>query len=283
MHMKIKWGHHILRILIVLVLVLIALQLYLLKGTQSKRIPAKRTDVHYSSTPTLLIPGWGGNSWTYQRLIHRAQNEDVAQKAMTIWVAPNGRVRVKGQLNHHNPMIQLLYYWNYTSGYSKQTQQLRRVMFMLHDDYHIDKMNVVAHSYGGTEFFHAYLRSPKLQKELKVPHLILLGVPVDESFGRKTHYSPLLVHRSQDQNFTQLQDAVDAHSLTSIGQIENWMGQTKNGTDGAVPHVQSQMLKTLLLGQNVEYHEHIYKHTNHSQLHQRKEILNRLMKVLWMK
>ncbi|WP_057741181.1 alpha/beta hydrolase [Limosilactobacillus secaliphilus] len=281
--MKIKWGHHLLRILIVIVLILLALQLYLLKGAQSHTIPAKRTNVNYSATPTLLIPGWGGNSWTYQRLIHRAQKGDVAQKAMTIWVAPNGRVIVKGSLNHHNPIIQLLYIWNYTSGYEKQTQQLRRVMFMLHDDYHINKMNVVAHSYGGTEFFHAYLRSPKLQKDVKVLHLILLGVPVDESFGRKTRYTPLLVHRSQDQNFTQLEDAIDRHSLTSIKQIDNWMGQTKKGTDGAVPHVQSQMLKTLLLGQKVDYHEHIFKHTDHSQLHQRKEILSRLMKVLWNK
>lgn len=281
--MKIKWGHHFLRIFIVVVLVLLALQVYLLKGARGKSIPATRQDVHYSSTPTLLIPGWGGNSWTYQRLIHRAQKEDIAQKAMTIWVAPNGRVIVKGKLNHHNPIIQLLYIWNYTSGYSKQTQQLRRVMFMLHNQYHIKQMNVVAHSYGGTEFFHAYLRSPKLQKEIHIPHLVLLGVPVDESFGRKTRYTPLLVHRSKDQNFTQLQEAVDAHSVTSIQRIDNWMGQTKKGTDGAVPHVQSQMLKTLLLGQDVEYHEHIYKHTNHSQLHQRKEVLNRLMDLLWEK
>ncbi|HIX35883.1 MAG TPA: alpha/beta hydrolase [Candidatus Limosilactobacillus merdigallinarum] len=281
--MKIKWGHHFLRIFIIVVLVLLALQVYLLKGVRGKAIPADRQDVHYSSTPTLLIPGWGGNSWTYQRLIHRAQKEDIAQKAMTIWVAPNGRVIVKGKLNHHNPVIQLLYIWNYTSGYSKQTQQLRRVMFMLHNQYHIKKMNVVAHSYGGTEFFHADLRSPKLQKEVHVSHLVLLGVPVDESFGRKTRYTPLLVHRSKDQNFTQLQEAVDAHSITSIQRIDNWMGQTKKGTDGAVPHVQSQMLKTLLLGQDVEYHEHIYKHTNHSQLHQRKEVLNRLMDLLWEK
>lgn len=281
--MKIKWGHHIMRIFIVIVLLLLALQLYLLKGTRGKTIPANRQDVRYSETPTLLIPGWGGNSWTYQRLIHRAQKADVAQKAMTIWVAPNGRVIVKGKLNHHNPIIQLLYIWNYTSGYQKQTQQLRRVMFMLHDDYHINQMNVVAHSYGGTEFFHAYLRSTKLRKEIKIPHLVLLGVPVDESFGRKTHYTPLLVHRSKDQNFTQLQDAINQHPLTSIKQIDNWMGQTKNGTDGAVPHVQSQMLKTLLLGQNVKYSEHIFKHTNHSQLHQRREILDRLMKILWEK
>ncbi|WP_251546656.1 alpha/beta hydrolase [Limosilactobacillus caecicola] len=278
-----KIGRISLQILIGLILLAVFVQLYLLRGTKCQTITTSNQRVRYQSTPTLVIPGWGGNSWTYQKLIQTAQQQNVAEKTMTVWVSPSGHVRVKGHLNNHNPIIQLLYDWNYTPTYHQQTRELTRALKVLHQQYHIKSMNVVAHSYGGTEWLHAYIGSRYLQKHIRFPKVILLGVPVDETFGERTKFTKWLFKKSTDTNFLRLEKLVKVTSLIHIGTIYNWMGSTGDRTDGEVPHIQSEMLRILIKNQKVHYREHVYSNTNHVQLHQKKVILNDIMHVLWYK
>ncbi|WP_295730592.1 alpha/beta hydrolase [uncultured Limosilactobacillus sp.] len=276
-----KIGRSLLRIIIIIILIGGAVQLYLLRGSRSSPIEQTNPRVEYRSTPTLLIPGWGGNSWTYQKLIQTAQQKNIAQKAMTIWVAPNGHVRIKGNLNHSNPMIQLLYDWNYTPGYQAQTRQLMRVMKILHRNYHVQKMNIIAHSYGGTEWLHAYIGSPDLQKNIRFPKVILLGTPVDETFGERTKFTKWLFKKSKDDNFKLMERQIRHTSFVRIGHIYNWMGAKGGRTDGEVPHIQSEMLRSLIQNKRIHYSEHVYPRTNHIQLHQKTIVLNDLFKTLW--
>lgn len=278
-----KVGRVFLRIILILILIGGAVQLYLLRGSKEQSIQTNNPQVRYQSTPTLLIPGWGGNTWTYQKLIHTAQDKNVAQKRMTIWVAPNGHVRIKGNLNHKNPIIQLLYDWNYTPGYQAQTKQLTRVMRILHQEYHVNTLNVVAHSYGGTEWLHAYIGSPDIQKNIRFPKVILLGTPVDETFGERTKFTKWLFKKSKDDNFKLMEHQIRQTSLVRIGKIYNWMGDKGDRTDGEVPHIQSEMLRSLLHNKRVNYAEYVYPHTNHVQLHQKKQIINDILKTLWYK
>ncbi|EEU30845.1 hypothetical protein HMPREF0501_00250 [Limosilactobacillus coleohominis 101-4-CHN] len=278
-----KVGRVILRIILIMILIGGAVQLYLLRGSKEQSIQINNPQVRYQSTPTLLIPGWGGNTWTYQKLINTAQKRNVAQKRMTIWVAPNGHVRIKGNLNQKNSIIQLLYDWNYTPGYQAQTKQLTRVMRILHNQYHVRTLNVVAHSYGGTEWLHAYISSPDIQKNIRFPKVILLGTPVDETFGERTKFTKWLFKKSKDSNFKLMERQIRHTSLVRIGKIYNWMGAKGGRTDGEVPHIQSEMLRTLLQNKRVNYAEHVYPHTNHVQLHQKKQILNDILKTLWYK
>ena len=278
-----KIGRVFLRIILILILTGGAVQLYLLRGSKEQSIQTNNPQVRYQSTPTLLIPGWGGNTWTYQKLINTAQEKNVAQKRMTIWVAPNGHVRIKGNLNRKNSIIQLLYDWNYTPGYQAQTKQLTRVLRILHRQYHVRTLNVVAHSYGGTEWLHAYISSPDIQKNIQFPKVILLGTPVDETFGERTKFTKWLFKKSKDSNFKLMERQIRHTSLVRIGKIYNWMGAKGGRTDGEVPHIQSEMLRSLLQNKRVNYSEYIYPHTNHVQLHQKKQILNDILKTLWYK
>ena len=278
-----KVGRVMIRIILIMILIGGAVQLYLLRGSKEQSIHTNNPQVRYQSTPTLLIPGWGGNTWTYQKLISTAQERNVAQKRMTIWVAPNGHVRIKGDINRKNAIIQLLYDWNYTPGYQDQTKQLTRVMRILHNQYHIRNLNVVAHSYGGTEWLHAYIRSPDIQKNMRFPKVILLGTPVDETFGERTKFTKWLFKKSRDRNFKLMERQIRHTSLVRIGKIYNWMGAKGGRTDGEVPHIQSEMLRSLLHNQRINYAEHVYSHTNHVQLHQKKQILNDILKTLWYK
>ncbi|WP_301876244.1 alpha/beta hydrolase [Limosilactobacillus oris] len=263
-------------------------QLYLLRGTPGRplREADLRADTEYSTTPTLLIPGWGGSTVTYDKMINYYQSHHLAQKVLTIWVSPWGSIRVSGHLskNQKNPLIQVLYDWNYNQTFHPQVKQLTAVLTYLQDHYNLHQVNVIAHSYGGTEFMHAYLNSPALQSKLKLHKLIFLGVPVEESLSARLDYHYHLIHHSHDQNFLRLRRQMQTWRPDYPIMIYNIMG-TKPGstrTDGAVPLIQAEMLRSLVKGHpTISYLQKIYPNTTHSQLHARKAIFHYVAHQLW--
>ncbi|NME34883.1 alpha/beta hydrolase [Lactobacillus sp. MRS-253-APC-2B] len=268
-----------------IIVIAMAVQLYLLKGTPSQPLNMHRlrSDVSYTDTPTLLIPGQGGNTITFDTFIKRAQNQNIAQSAMVVRVSPTGQVRVKGSLKgKKNPIIQILYDWNYNVSFKPEMHQLTQVLIVLNRQYHVKKLNIVAHSYGGTEFLHAYLGNAKLQKKLSFQKIVLLGVPVEESFGVNTKYTAWLFKKSRDAEFKKLLRQVKKAQFSKDEAIYNIMGkEADQKTDGEVPNIQSQMMATLFKNTSVKYVQRWYPKTSHRQLHEKKAILKYVMQILW--
>ncbi len=268
-----------------IIVIAMAVQLYLLKGTPSQPLNMHRlrSDVSYTDTPTLLIPGQGGNTITFDTFIKRAQNQNIAQSAMVVRVSPTGQVRVKGSLKgKKNPVIQILYDWNYNVSFEPEMHQLTQVLIVLNRQYHVKKLNIVAHSYGGTEFLHAYLGNVKLQKKLSFQKIVLLGVPVEESFGVNTKYTAWLFKKSRDAEFKKLLRQVKKAQFSKDEAIYNIMGkEADQKTDGEVPNIQSQMMATLFKNTSVKYVQRWYPKTSHRQLHEKKAILKYVMQILW--
>ena len=266
---------------------LLLTQAFLLRGTPGKAIdPAVGPKVvRYSKVPTLLIPGWGGNTVTYNHLIKYYQKRNIAQQVMTVWVSPHHHIRVSGDWHgQKNALIQVLIDWNYNASYHPQVGQLRQVLIYLNKRYGIKQTNIVAHSYGGTEFMHAYMGSKYLQRALRLNKVVLLGVPVEEKLSDHlpNHYP--LIHDSKDKNFYRLRTQMKEWQLNYPIEIYNLMG-SKDGsklTDGAVPHIQSEMLRALIKSHpTITYHQKIYPNTTHSQLHDRPLILRQIERILW--
>lgn len=282
-----KTGKYVLRIIITIIVLLICGQLYMVSGNRSNSISHVNNQLSSTDTPTLLIPGWGGGTPSYSKMINFYHHHQFAQKVMTIWVMPNGKCLVRGKLHHQKPnqLIELIYLWNYTPTYNPQTKQLTAVLTMLHHRYHIKRLNIIAHSYGGSEWANAVLRSPKLQQQIKYQHVVLLGAPVDESFGGKTRFRLHLIHQSKDDNFKQLvEGASQMKNNNNRPAIWNLMGSKKgnnDSTDGSVPHVQSQMMRILVKRMGCQYSEKIYPQTSHFQLHQKNEILRDVARAIW--
>ncbi|QLL69971.1 alpha/beta hydrolase [Lactobacillus sp. 3B(2020)] len=268
--------------IMIVVISALLVQAYLIRGSQLTTIKYDQPQVHYSSTPTLLIPGWGGNSWTYQKLIQQTARQNVAQHTMTVWVSPNGHVRVKGSVQgKKNALIQLLYTWNYSPTYHPQVRQLKRVLLVLAREYHVHDLNIIAHSYGGTEWLHVYIANRQIQQQINFHRVILLGAPADETFGARTKYTKWLFKKSSDPNFLALERQIQTVKLQSDDYIYNWMGQNARGTDGEVPTVQSEMLASLIKNKRIHYQQRIFPHTSHTALHQKKVILTAISNVLW--
>lgn len=264
-----------------LVIIILATQFLILRPLPSQSINHSelRSNVSYTRVPTILIPGWGGNSTTYRQMVKNYQERQVAQKVMTVWVSPSGQVRTTGDYHgQKNALIQVLYNWNYNASYHPQVYRLSRVLHVLHHRYHIKTMNVIAHSYGGTEFMHAYFGSSVLLQQIKLRKVIFLGVPVEESFGVHVKFVPELFKKSHDRNFKELVRQMSAWHPTRNVAFYNIMG----GSDNEVPKTQSEMLKSLVrIHPRLTYHQVVVPHTNHFQLHNRPKILNGIAKILW--
>lgn len=264
-----------------LFIVLMAAQFIVLRPLPNHHISTaeQRANVRYTRTTTILVPGWGGNSTTYYKLVKTYQQKQIAQKVMTIWVSPSGQIRTKGNYDgQKNALIQVLYNWNYNATYHPQVHQLDRVLQVLHDRYGIRQMNVIAHSYGGTEFMHAYFGSPALQHQIELHKVIFLGVPVEESFGVHVKFVPELFKKSHDRNFKELLRQMTVWTPNKNVVFYNIMG----GSDDEVPKIQSEMLKSLVrIHPQLAYHQVVVPHTNHFQLHNRARILNWIAKILW--
>lgn len=270
-----------------LCLLLLLTQAFLLRGTRGKSINqanGPRT-IRYSEIPTILIPGWGGNTVTYNHMINHYQDKSIAQKVMTVWVSPRNHIRVSGNWHgQKNALIQVLFDWNYDASFHPQVSQLRHVLIYLNQHYGIKQTNIIAHSWGGTEFMHAYMGSKRLQRYLRLNKLIFLGVPVEESLSDRLPYHYLLIHHSKDKNFHQLRVQMKDWQLNYPITIYNLMGSKEGSrlTDGEVPHIQSEMLKALIQSQSmIKYHQKIYANTTHSQLYSRPMILKEIEQILW--
>ena len=252
-----------------LVLLAFGIQGFLLRGTPGQPLsPQNYQDkIEYSSVPTLLIPGWGGSTVTYNKMIKYYQQKNIAQKVLMIWVAPNRRIWTEGDFHgQKNALIQVLFAWNYNGTY------------------HMQKINVVAHSYGGTEFIHAYMGSKYLQDHMRLNKVVFLGVPVEESLSDQLKYRYHLVNKSTDKNFHQLFLEMKNWQLNYQVEIYNLMGSEEGSktTDGVVPHIQSEMLKSLIKAHpSIRYHQKVYPKTTHFQLHHRTKILNNIANILW--
>lgn len=272
---------------IFLIVLGLGLQLFFLRGTkgQALRPNELRSNIAYNDVPTLLIPGWGGNGWTYSKLIKHYQAENIAQKTMTIHVSPTGKVKVKGTVAHKkNALIQLIFDWNYTKDYVPQTKWLKKTITLLHERYHVDKLNIIAHSWGGSAFVHAVADSKILQKQVAYPKVILLGTPIDESFDENISYRQAQKQGSNDENYKQLVKKFKRFAPQSNITFYNLMGAVAGEkTDGSVPNIQSKFLQKLLRPAWSKYYQAVYQGIDHTGLHQNVRVLDTMDKILWNK
>ena len=108
-----------------IVVIALIVQLILLIPSPQKELRTNhlRKDIQYQNVPTLLICGFGGSNYTYNKLINYYQKENIAQKTMTIHVTPSGKVHVSGTVKgKKNALIQLLFDWNLAKTYKSANE-----------------------------------------------------------------------------------------------------------------------------------------------------------------
>src|SRR5699024_11848541 len=80
------------------------------------------------------------------------------------------------------------------------------------------------HSWGGSAWLHALAGSCKLQKEIKFSRVILLGVPVEESFDDISYKKAKKIH-STDGNYQKLVAQTKYLRLRAKIKFYNFLGE----------------------------------------------------------
>lgn len=178
-------------------------------------------------------------------------------------------------------MIQLLFDWNLAQTYNPQTNWTIKVIKILHDKYGIDELNVVGHSWGGTEFLHALGQSKWIQRNVKFNKVVLMGTPVNEGVTNKVTYSQALRAHLTDAEYRKLKE--EYQSLTPCSPIKfyNVMADYHDHTDTSVPNVQSEFLASILNPKWSSCKITMFYGIKHSALHQDPKVLMRVAKMLY--
>lgn len=272
------------QILAGIVILALVIQMILLVPSPQRalRMNHRRKDIEYQDVPTILINGFGGSNYTYNKMINYYQKENIAQKTMTIHVTPTGKVHVSGSVKgKKNALIQLLFDWNLAKTYNPQTNWTVKVMKVLHDKYGISELNVVGHSWGGTEFLHALGQSKWMQKNIKFNKVVLMGTPVNEGVNNKETYSQALREHLTDAEYRKLKR--EYQNLTPCSKIHfyNLMADYRDNTDTSVPNVQSEFLNQILNPEWSTCQTKMFKGIKHSALHQDTKVLKVVAKLLY--
>lgn len=289
MKKKRKWPKRFgVGILMVMGLLLI-LYFFAIRGSVTKTFSQseERSNIAYSSTPTLLFPGWGGYTYSYNSFIKYAQAHHYGEHTMTVYVTPHNHISTRGSLKSgHNPIVQVIYTWNYSASYSPHIKQVAAVINYLHQHYNMNSYNVVGHSYGGSAWVNAYFRYPSICQAARVKRVMLLATPVEETLNPKEVFKRSLIHKSTDEHFREMmKEKPQVKNSQWPEQVYNVMGvaKDKKRTDGAVPAIQAEMIRPLFKHKPIQYHEHTFYHITHTGLHQQSRVLKYAMNRLWAK
>lgn len=279
-----KIGKRIGQVLIGIIVIALVVQMILLVPSPQKalRQDQLRSDIHYQDVPTLLINGFGGSNYTYNKMINYYQKENIAQKTMTIHVTPTGTVHVSGAVKgKKNAMIQLLFDWNLAQTYNPQTNWTIKVIKILHNKYGINELNVVGHSWGGTEFLHALGQSKWIQRNVKFNKVVLMGTPVNEGVTNKVTYPQALREHLTDAEYRKLKREYQDLTPCSSIKFYNVMADYHDYTDTSVPNVQSEFLATILNPKWSSCKTVMFYGIKHSALHQDPKVLMKVAKMLY--
>lgn len=243
----------------------------------------KKHGYHYDNTPTLLIHGSWGTAITYNQMINTFQKNNLAQKVLTVFINPWGKIKYYGQWDNHNinPLIQVIFQRNFDNGFETEAHWLANLLVDLNKKFNIQKYNIVAHSWGGSAAVLMMTRFGAIKNLPQLNKAILLATPVNEILG--IHYQVSRDHIPDKQDNLYREMLKNKQNIPHNAIINNIYGtlSKKILTDGEVPISQAQSLAHIFQNQVKEYHEFRFNHVIHSDFHIKKNIINLIADLLW--
>ncbi|WP_461213073.1 alpha/beta hydrolase [Lacticaseibacillus sp. GG6-2] len=253
--MKKKWW----------LLVLIVVALVCLNGLtwHQEKSPKSTTSV-----PTIFLHGYSGTAYSTDKMIAALTRAGVAKQTMTVTVSPNGKMKVKGDLHAKHPLVQVVYQDSLDN--QQFTHWLLQVYAMLHQRYHVQRVNAVGHSDGGTAVIEAAMQHPAV----KMNKLVAIAAPFTSGFvpdgttiaGKYAKNGKPLVASAKYRQMAR--EAKNFHAKAVL----DLYGDLGDGShsDGVVDVNAASSLKYLLRDWHGDYQEREVKGkgAQHSQLHE---------------
>ncbi|EEI25725.1 alpha/beta hydrolase [Lentilactobacillus hilgardii] len=170
------------RLLIIIFVILFGLILFLIIWSIHIGRPfnnRKESQPFFDNVPTLFIPGYFGNRFSFGFLLKRLVRRYDANKSMVIIVKRNGCLRLYGNIKNQRCVIQVLFE-NKTSRPKQQAAWLNDICQMLETDYQIHHLNLVGHSMGCITIFW-YLTHQHRKAAIMIDRVVAIAGPFNDS------------------------------------------------------------------------------------------------------
>lgn len=237
---------------------------------------AKRLSIQATGTPTLFVPGWGGNAWTYNGMLRWFARQGYAAKRLTVRVDRQGRLHVQGSWSSlaDNPTIQVLFDRNFTPDYRQQIRWVTQILRMLRTRYGVTTYNAVAHSWGGSALVQSLVTTGADADLPRLHRLVLLGTPVDES-PKQPATDPLYRHLLASRHNLWANAGAEIHNVYGL--------LAGRATDGQVPVRQVVALRAVVANSPIRYTEYPLTGVGHGRLHSALAMWQLIAQLLWVK
>lgn len=239
------------------------------------------------AVPTLFIPGYFGNRFSFGRLLNRMTKRYGAHKSMVVRVDRHGNIHVSGTLSKSKALIQVLFAKK-TSRPQEQAVWLSEILDLLQTRYGIQEVNLVGHSMGCITIFW-FLTHQSQSGLIAVKHVVAIAGPFNDSeIARSTNevdaypLSPkgpvkrMPIYRALAKRIFEIPK--DIKVLNIAGRISNLQQD-----DGEVSVNSAFSLRYLLREPVAQYHELVIrgKRASHRLLHENAIVDASIAKFIW--
>ncbi len=129
--------------------------------------------------PTLFLPGYFGNRFSFGFLLRRLVKRYHADKSLIIIVKKSGELKMIGQISPKRCVIQILYE-DKRARPKKQAGWLDEICRTLYHRYNVHEVNLVGHSMGCITIFW-YLTHQNRQAKMTIKHVVAIAGPFNDS------------------------------------------------------------------------------------------------------
>ncbi|MBU3851520.1 MAG: alpha/beta hydrolase [Candidatus Paralactobacillus gallistercoris] len=254
-------------------------------ANKSLNLKNKNNDYNYDNIPTLFIHGTWGTASTYNHMIATYQRHNLAQKVLTVFIGPFGKIKYYGkwQATPVNPLIQVIFQRNFDTGFETEAHWLANLLVDLKHRFNIKQYNIVAHSWGGSAAVLTVTRYGAINNLPRLNKMILLATPVNEILGCHDHVSRQQLPFKTDRLYREM--LVNKNNIPPEAIVNNIYGTINQQllTDGEVPLSQAQALAHIFQDQVTTYNEYYFNHVIHSHFHTKSYMIKLIADLLWHK
>lgn len=278
------------RILSVIIVVIICLTGIILARTTPAMASDHQPATSYvqSSTPTLFFHGFGSGAHAEKYMVNGIVKAGVSKTVVVANVAGDGTVTLDGRIPRHasNPLVEVNFADNHNSDYPTQGQWVKNVLEVLQQKYHVNKVNIEAHSMGNMAVMYYLLDNAGNHNLPQIQKLVTMAGTFDGAIGWNEPAN--LTVDSKTGKPSAMNDSYRRllplrHRFPQQIKVLNIYGDLANGNDTQVTNNSCKSLKYIINHRAKSYQEVKITGPNakHELLHHNPQVNKLLIDFFW--
>lgn len=239
-----------------------------------------------SSTPTVLIHGAPGSDRSFVKTTELLASRVDVTKEPLMEVNADGKLIVHGRFRKGNNPLIVLRFTDSNADEDKRSEWLATCMRYLYQHEGVRQVNFIGHSMGGIDalYYATYYQNEK--KDLpKVNKVVSLGAPFNGcDYSQNGSLESSLKHgpKEESQDYKTYAALMKKYPLKAKVWLNIAGDKLSDGKgDMIVPLGSVACITPLMKKEKIHYEFEVFKGDEHSELHDDKRVIDRIVQFLW--